>query len=239
MRERPRAGATDRDPRLRVRDGVGFVLFVVVGAAVLVGVFGGSRWAARESAAVLYELPGGSWALGGVLGLVTLLGWGGAVSERLASPAVNGSGEASGAVLRRVARGACRVVALAPVFFLLSGLRGRNCRSYGEGCAYIPGTGPALLVYVGCVAVVGWLTYRRRRAVLEERRALGPRRGGEQRRRGEGDHARGGARRDAQPQVPHDPAPATSFPFCAFTTVGESLASLGLPLAIAMPSTEK
>ncbi|MFC9052501.1 hypothetical protein [Streptomyces anthocyanicus] len=42
-RERLRDAATDRDRRFRVPDGVGLVLFVAVGAAVLVGVFGGSR----------------------------------------------------------------------------------------------------------------------------------------------------------------------------------------------------
>ncbi|MFJ9670775.1 hypothetical protein ACIRP5_08255 [Streptomyces sp. NPDC101221] len=186
IRERPMAGATDRGPPLRLRDGVGFVLFVVVVAAVLVGVFGGSRWAARESAAALYELPGGSWALGSVLGAVTLLGWGGAVSGRLTSPAANGSGRASGVLLRRVA--------LAPVFFLLSGLRGRNCRSYEEGCAYVPGTGPAFLVYVACVAGVGWLAHRRRRAVLEERRARERERLRKLRRKGKGKGKSRGAR---------------------------------------------
>ncbi|MFC8801881.1 hypothetical protein ACFT9J_00345 [Streptomyces anthocyanicus] len=55
-RERLRDAATDRDRRFRVPDGVGLVLFVAVGAAVLVGVFGGSRWAARERAPVLYDL---------------------------------------------------------------------------------------------------------------------------------------------------------------------------------------
>jgi hypothetical protein len=193
MRERPRAGARDRGPRLRVRDGVGFVLFVVVGAAVLVGVFGGARWAARESAPALYELPGGAWSVGGVLGLVTLLGWGGAVSGRLTSPAANGSGKASGVVLRGVARGGCCVVALAPVLFLLSGLQGRNCRSYEEGCAYVPGTGSALLVYVGCVAGVGWLAHRRRRTALETRRARERERLRKLRRKGKG--RRRGARR--------------------------------------------
>ncbi|MEU5140102.1 hypothetical protein [Streptomyces sp. NPDC021139] len=170
MPERPVDGAPDRDRRFRGRDGVGLVLFVVVGAAVLVGVFGGSRWAARESAPVLYDLPGGSWAVGGILGLVTLLGWGGAVSGWLESRAANDSGQAS-RVLRGVARGACYVAAVVPVFFLVSGLQGKNCRSYEPGCSYVPGTGPALLVYVGCVVVVGWLAHRRRRAVLEERSA--------------------------------------------------------------------
>ncbi len=177
--------AKDRDRRFRVRDGVGLVLFVVAGAAVLVGVFGGSRWAARESAPVLYDLPGGSWGVGGVLGLVTLLGWGGAVSGKLEGPGVNGSGHAS-RVLCGAARGACWMAAVAPVLFLFSGLQGKNCRSYETGCAYIPGTGPALLVYVGCVAVGGWLTHRRRRAVLEQRRARERERLRKLRRKGKG-----------------------------------------------------
>ncbi|MFI8485923.1 hypothetical protein [Streptomyces rubrogriseus] len=170
-RERPRDAATERNRRFRVRDGIGLVLFVAVGGALLVGVFGGSRWAARESAPALYDLPGGSWGVGVALGLVTLLGWGGALSGSPESSTANGFGKASGTVLRRAARGACAAAAVAPVFFLISGLQGRNCRSYETGCAYVPGTGPALFVYVGVVAVVGWLTYRRRRAVLEERRA--------------------------------------------------------------------
>ncbi|CAL9494307.1 hypothetical protein SUDANB151_03281 [Streptomyces sp. enrichment culture] len=64
---------------------------------------------------------------------------------------------------------------------------------------------------------------------------------GQQPRQGKGETTRGDARGHLRPEVPHDsaPDPATSFAFCAFTTVGESFASLGLPLAIAMPSTEK
>jgi hypothetical protein len=142
---------------------VGFV--VVAGVVVFYG-FGGARWAAREGAPALYELPGGAWSVGGVLGLVTLLGWGGALSERFESRSAGAS-----RMLRGVVRGVCCFAAIAPIFFLLSGLRGRNCRSYEPDCSYVPGTGPALLVYFGCVAVVGWLAYRRRRAVLEERRA--------------------------------------------------------------------
>ncbi|WP_437058013.1 hypothetical protein [Streptomyces sp. enrichment culture] len=74
-------------------------------------------------------------------------------------------------MLRGVVRGVCYLATIAPVIFLLSGLQGRNCRSYESGCSYVSGTGPALLVYVVCVAVVGWITYRWRRAVLEARRA--------------------------------------------------------------------
>ncbi|MFE2436137.1 hypothetical protein [Streptomyces sp. NPDC059409] len=146
------------------------VLFVVIAGGVVLFGFGGARWAAREVAPVLYGLPGSAWSVGGVLALVTLLGWGGALSERFASRGAGESGKAS-KVVRAVARGACCAAALAPVCFLLSGLQGKNCRSYEDGCSYVPGTGPALLVYVGCVAGVGWLIYRRRRAVLEERRA--------------------------------------------------------------------
>ncbi|WP_328562071.1 hypothetical protein [Streptomyces coelicoflavus] len=145
------------------------VLFVVAGVVIVFG-FGGARWAARESAAVLYGLPGGAWSAGGVLGLVTLLGWGGALSERFAIRDAGDSRRVS-EVLRVIVRGACYVVAIAPVFFLISGLQGKNCRSYEPGCSYVPGTGPALLVYVVCVVAVGWLTHRRRRAVLEARRA--------------------------------------------------------------------
>ncbi|MEU1045216.1 hypothetical protein ABZ400_08690 [Streptomyces sp. NPDC005897] len=159
-----------RGRRFLVRDGAVIALFVVVAGVVVFFGFGGARWAAREGAPVLYGLPGGACSVGGLLGLVTLLGWGGALSGRLASRGGGGSGTVSG-VLRGVARGVCCFAALAPVFFLLSGLRGKNCRSYEPGCSYVPGTGPALLVYVGCVAVVGWLAHRRRRAVLEERRA--------------------------------------------------------------------
>ncbi|MFD6193167.1 MULTISPECIES: hypothetical protein [unclassified Streptomyces] len=101
---------------------------------------------------------------------MTLLGCGGALSERFGSPVPGDSGKASG-MLRGMVRGVCYVAAVAPPLFLLSGLRGKNCRSYEPGCSYVPGTGPALLVYVGCVAVLGWLIHRRRRAVLDARRA--------------------------------------------------------------------
>ncbi|KPC88613.1 membrane protein [Streptomyces sp. NRRL WC-3753] len=174
-----------RGHRFRVRDGAVIVLFVVIAGGVVLFGFGGARWAAREVAPVLYGLPGGAWSIGGVLGLVTLLGWGGALSERFASRGAGESGRASG-VVRAVVRGACCVAALAPVFFLLSGVQGKNCRSYEEGCAYVAGTGPTLLVYAGCVVGAGWLIYRWRRAVLEERRAWEGERLRKLRRKGKG-----------------------------------------------------
>nr|WP_239080782.1 hypothetical protein [Streptomyces coelicoflavus] len=171
MRERG-SGTVEqgRRQRLRARGAVVLVVFVVVAAVVIVFGLGGARWGARESATVLYGLPGGAWSAGGVLGLVTLLAWGGALSERLASRGTADSGRVSG-VLRGAARVVCYAAAIAPFFFLFSGLQGKNCRSHEPSCSYVPGTGPALLVYVACVAALGWITYRRRRAVLEERRA--------------------------------------------------------------------
>ncbi|MEU0445509.1 hypothetical protein [Streptomyces tendae] len=170
VRERGSGREQAHGHRFRGRDGAAIALFVVVAGVVVFYGFGGARWAAREGAPALYGLPGGAWSVGGVLGLVTLLGWSGALSERFASRGAGDSGTASG-MLRGVVRGVCCFAALAPVFFLISGLQGKNCRSHEPDCSYVPGTGAALLVYVGCVAVVGWLTYRRRRAVLEERRA--------------------------------------------------------------------
>ncbi|GHB56072.1 hypothetical protein GCM10010377_54030 [Streptomyces viridiviolaceus] len=58
-----------------MRDGLE-PLSAVVGFGVLVlSVAGVGRWFARESAPVLFELPGGSWADGGVLGLVSVQRW--------------------------------------------------------------------------------------------------------------------------------------------------------------------
>ncbi|MGW3859877.1 hypothetical protein ACWEDZ_00105 [Streptomyces sp. NPDC005047] len=166
-----RAAVGERgDGRIRVRDVVGLLLYLVVGGALLVLGVGGTRWFSRHVAPVLYDLPGGSWAVGGVLGLLSLVGWAGAVSSRFESPAAARAGGLPRAT-RVVARGVCWAAALAPVVFLISGLRGRNCRAYEPGCAYISGTGPAVLAYVLIAGGVGWLSYRWRRARSEERRA--------------------------------------------------------------------
>ncbi|WP_234393024.1 hypothetical protein [Streptomyces pactum] len=153
-----------------MRDGVGLLSIVVLVGAVLVFTIGGTRWFARASAPVFYDLPGGSWAAGGALGLVSVLGWAGAVSDWLHRPSAVRTGRLP-RVARTIARGVCWVAAIGPVPFLFSGLQGKNCHSYESGCAYIPGAGPALLSYVGCVALLGWLCYRWRGAVAEEHRA--------------------------------------------------------------------
>ncbi|MEU4147714.1 hypothetical protein [Streptomyces parvulus] len=153
-----------------MRDAVGLLVYLVVGGALLVFGIGGTRWFARHIAPVLYDLPGGSWVVGGTLGLLSLAGWAGAVSSRFESPGAVRTGTLSRAA-RVVARGVCWAAALAPVVFLISGLRGRNCRSYEPGCAYVSGTGSALLAYVVISGGMGWLYHRWRRARSEERRA--------------------------------------------------------------------
>jgi hypothetical protein len=146
----------------------GLLLYLVVAGAVLFFGVGGTRWFSRHIAPVLYDVPGGSWVVGAVLGLISLAGWVGAVSGRFGSfGAVRAGGLPRGA--RVVARGVCWVAVLGPIMFLISGLRGRNCRSYEPGCAYVSGTGPAVLAYVVIAGGVGWLYYRRRRAVVEKR----------------------------------------------------------------------
>ncbi len=173
------------DHRIRVRDVAGLLLYLVVGGALLVLGIGGTRWFSRHIAPVLYDLPGGSWAVGGILGLLSLAGWAGAVSSRFESPGGARTGRLP-RVASVVARGVCWAAALAPVIFLISGLRGRNCRSYEPGCAYISGTGPAVLAYVVVAGGVGWLSYRWRRARSEERRARERERLRKLRKRGKG-----------------------------------------------------
>ncbi|GGZ38677.1 hypothetical protein GCM10010301_08320 [Streptomyces plicatus] len=163
------SGETEGDVvRLRKRDVVGLLGCLVVGGAVLVFAIGGTRWYSRHIAPVVYDVPGGSWTVGAGLGLLSLVGWAGLLADWFGD-AVGTSGASRAADV--VARVGCGAAAVAPIVFLVSGLQGRNCRSYEPGCAYISGTGPAVLVYVAVTGGLGWLFYRRRRAVLDERRA--------------------------------------------------------------------
>ncbi len=60
------AGETEGDVvRLRKRDVVGLLGCLVVGGAALVFAIGGTRWFSRHIAPVVYDLPGGSWTVGG------------------------------------------------------------------------------------------------------------------------------------------------------------------------------
>ncbi|MFC7815274.1 hypothetical protein ACFUTR_11580 [Streptomyces sp. NPDC057367] len=158
----------DEDVPTRKRDMTGLVLYLVVGVPVLVLAIGSMRWFSRHIAPVVYDVPGGSWAVGAALGVLSLVGWAGVVPGRFDGQA-RPSGPAR--VVWVVTRVACVAAVLAPVSFLISGLPGKNCRSYEPGCAYIPGAGSAVLAYVAVAGGVGWLFYRWRRAVIEERRA--------------------------------------------------------------------
>ncbi|WP_409470345.1 hypothetical protein [Streptomyces sp. HC307] len=41
-----------------------------------------------------------------------------------------------------------------------STVQDKNCRSYESDCAYIPGSGTALLAYAITAIDIGWLCYR-------------------------------------------------------------------------------
>ena len=152
MRDRP-AGSG----RTAARDGLGFagvILCLVVGTGVVLLLMGLWRRFARETIPTLVGLPGGSWVLGAALGVITALG---VIGGLRCAPGVSG-----GTRLARGLRGAgtavCCAAAFGPLFYLLSGLPAKNCRSVA--CAYIPGTGTAFLTYLVSAALVGRLCYR-------------------------------------------------------------------------------
>ncbi|MFC7896389.1 hypothetical protein [Streptomyces sp. NPDC057381] len=192
VRDEEKAG---EDVRTRKRDMTGLVLYVVVGVPVLVFALGSMRWFSRHIAPVVYDVPGGSWAVGAALGVLSLVGWAGVVPGWF--DGYGGQARTSGParVVRVVNRVACAASVLAPIFFLVSGLPGKNCRSYEPGCAYVPGAGPAVLAYVAVAGGGGWLFYRWRRAVIEERRARERERLRRLRKRGKGRSRRAAARR--------------------------------------------
>ncbi|WP_405870293.1 hypothetical protein [Streptomyces sp. NBC_00005] len=145
--------------RFRVRDGFGvaaFVLALLAAAAVLLLVTGLWKRFVRETAPVLMDLPGGSWTVGAVLGLVSVAGGAGVLRFSSGSRARTTSLRA----LQAAGSAVCWTTALGPLLYLLYALPGRNCRSYGSRCAYIPGTGSALSAYVISAALVGWALYR-------------------------------------------------------------------------------
>lgn len=154
--------------RFGARDGFGMagvMLCLVVGMGAILLVMGMWKRFARETVPTLVDLPGGSWAVGAVLGVITVLG---------ATGALRCAGGASGRT--RLARGLhaagtalCCAAAFGPLFYLLSGLPGKNCRS--ESCAYIPGTGSAFLGYAISAGLMGWLVHRWISARAEEEAA--------------------------------------------------------------------
>ncbi|GAA2946611.1 hypothetical protein GCM10011428_77200 [Streptomyces violaceus] len=145
--------------RFRARDGfglAGMILLLVAVLAVLLLVMGLWKRFARETAPTLVNLPGGSWTIGGALGLISVLGVFGALRCSAASPA----GTRLTRALRAVGTAACCAAAFGPFFYLLGALPGKNCRSYDTSCSYLPGTGSAFLAYVVSAGAVGWLLYR-------------------------------------------------------------------------------
>jgi hypothetical protein len=133
---------------------VGVILGLVVGTGVLLVVMGLGKTFAREAVPTLVDLPGGAWAVGGGLGVVTALGVAGWL--RCASGLSDRARLARG--LHAVGTTVCCAAAFGPFFLLLSGLPSRNCRS--ESCAYIPGTGSAFLAYLLSAGLVGWFVHR-------------------------------------------------------------------------------
>ncbi|MFE1946251.1 hypothetical protein [Streptomyces massasporeus] len=151
------ADASAADNRLRTRDGVGIagvILCLVVGAGAILLFMGLWKRFARETVPVLVDLPGGPWMAGGVLGLITVVGATGGL--RRASSRAGETRLTQG--LRAAGTAACSTAAFGPLFYLLSGLPVKNCRS--ASCEYIPGTGTAFLAYVVSVGIMGWLYWR-------------------------------------------------------------------------------
>ncbi|MFF7483967.1 hypothetical protein ACFZBC_00540 [Streptomyces luteogriseus] len=150
-------GTAGADRRRGVRDGVGIavvILCLVVGTGLILLLTGLCKRFARETLPTLVGLPGGPWALGAVLGVITVLG---VIGGLRCTPGVPG--------VTRLVRGfrsavtaICCAAVFGPLFYLLSGLRARNCRSVS--CAYIPGTGTAFLAYVVTAGLVGWSIHR-------------------------------------------------------------------------------
>jgi hypothetical protein len=162
---KPADGEAETGGRFGVRDGFGIagvVVFLVAALAVILLVPGLSKRFARETIPQLGDVPGGFWAVGAVLGLITALG---AMTGLRAT-----SSPTATTRLTRVRHTGlmtvCCAAAFGPFLYLLSGLRSRNCRS--SACAYVPGTGTAFLTYAVSAAAVGCLLHRWNRARAEE-----------------------------------------------------------------------
>ncbi|MFE7928307.1 hypothetical protein ACFU6S_06135 [Streptomyces sp. NPDC057456] len=164
--------------RFRSRAGwgvVGGVLFLAALLAVLLFAMGLWRWFVRVTAPALVDLPGGGWTAGALLGLLSVAGWAGGAwfsspergPERDRDRGRTGPARAGLAVGGAV----CWTVAFGALMYVFGALPGRNCRSDGAMCAYIPGTGSVFLAYAATAVLLGGLWYRRRGTVTEARRA--------------------------------------------------------------------
>lgn len=127
-----------------------------------------SKRLARETLPQLVDFPGGTWVVGGMLGVITVAGAAGAL--RSAPPPVARRSTRFDRARRATLSALCCAAAFGPFLYLLSGLPSRNCRSLS--CAYVPGTGPAFLSYAVTGGLVGWCVYRWSRGRAEERAAF-------------------------------------------------------------------
>jgi hypothetical protein len=162
------ADGTGVDRRWGVRDGLGIagvILCLVVGTGLILLLTGLWKRFARETLPTLVGLPGGSWVLGAALGVITVLG---VIGGLRCTPGVPG-GTRLVRGFRSAVTAICCAAVFGPLFYLLSGLRARNCRSVS--CAYIPGTGTAFLAYVVTAGLVGWSVHRWTSARTAERLA--------------------------------------------------------------------
>ncbi|MEU6380012.1 hypothetical protein [Streptomyces sp. NPDC046909] len=164
---------------------MGFLLFLVAGFGVLLLVFGVGRRVERDLIEEFVELPGGAWAVGGALGVVSVLGWVGGTAVFGVDGAVNKWVQGrSLRVARWVGGVVCWGAALGPFVLLFSGLPGKNCRS--SACEYVPGTGPAFLAYAVVAGGLGYLWRWWWRGVLEAQEAERRERMRKLRKRGKG-----------------------------------------------------
>ncbi|PPS67626.1 MULTISPECIES: hypothetical protein [Streptomyces] len=178
------ADGTGADRRWGVRDGLGIavaILCLVVGTGLILLFTGLWKRFARETLPTLVELPGGSGALGAVLGVITVLGVIGGL--RCTPPGFSG-GTRLARGLRSTGTALCCAAVFGPLFYLLSGLRARHCASMS--CAYIPGTGTAFLAYVVTAGLVGWSVHRWTSARAAEQLAVERMRARRLRRKGKG-----------------------------------------------------
>ncbi|OQR60098.1 hypothetical protein B6E66_31025 [Streptomyces maremycinicus] len=159
--------------RFRPRDGWGLaggVLFLVAVLAVLLSALGLWRWFVRVTAPALVDLPGGGWTAGALLGLLSVAGWAG--GAWCSAPERNPGGGGVPARIGLATGGAvCWTVAFGAAMYVLGALPGRNCRSGGAMCAYIPGTGSAFLSYAVTAVLLGVLRHRLHATAAAARRA--------------------------------------------------------------------
>ncbi|MCX4764191.1 hypothetical protein OG562_25175 [Streptomyces sp. NBC_01275] len=133
----------------------GAVLFGAAALAVVLFALGLLKRLVRATAPGLTDLlPGGGWTVGVALGLLSVAGCVGGLRLRPAAGAA-----------------ACWTVGYGAFLYVLGALPARNCRTGDAMCAYLPGTGSALLAYAITATVAGGLWYARSVRLAQTQRA--------------------------------------------------------------------